>query len=285
MKKLLVTLLGVVIVGGAIFHACKKEDKVFVNNDVNKVQKCILVEYEEIDNLIEQTGININDLSNASYINDVASAIWTDMETLMTKEPLSIESLNEMQNLTVQLNFANDAGDYNGILSFSMQFSEIVNNNIGFFHNNNMYDLQDFEYNGQIYSLPIQYMEDMQEQAISLWEGINADYSNFENLNSDLQIEVISIALLLNLETRYDLPLEPTQLETCTRSAGISLTVALTAATAVYTAGLAGCSAYVHPVAIGGCMLYVTGVYGYACYSAYDTYATKVENCQLKYGN
>jgi hypothetical protein len=233
---------------------------------------------------VKKTGININELSEKQYIVETVSTLWENMEMAKNKQPMPEAELNDMRNLIERIEYANAKGVYNEVFALTMNFSQIVDKNGGFFHNNKQYSLEDYEYDGQKYLLPVRYMDDMQQQAISLLDNINKDYPVFNKLPSDLQVEVLSSAFLINLEKRYDRPYQ-NPLQTCIQDAGLACTAALTLATVSYTISLANCSAYVIPWAIGACLIVNTVIYAAACYSAYDTYNTKVENCNFRYGN
>jgi hypothetical protein len=62
-----------VIAGGVIFYACKKDNNI-EKSEITKTSKSVMVENDIIYKLSEETGININELSEKQYVVETVSA-------------------------------------------------------------------------------------------------------------------------------------------------------------------------------------------------------------------
>jgi hypothetical protein len=284
-------IIMVMIIGSGIFSGCQKENdskRKNISEETLKQQKGYLVSDDIIADLSTQTGIDIEQLSQQPYIADIVSAFLPDWQILLSQPVLSQSAINEIGELVENIKMAEETGNDAQVFALFEQFSVIMNNNGGFYHNNETFGLQNHSYNGHIYNLPVNYMNVLHSESVLLWESICNDYTSVQNMDLSVQREILEKAILLELERR-DLPMPGLMsgqaLADCLSSAGVNLTAALTAATVSYMLGLISCAPIAFPPLLGACMIFYTGLYAVAVVSAYSTYKTSVENCQLKYGS
>jgi hypothetical protein len=285
MRKIILAVMAVGILGTGVFLACEKEKNPMVDQQSQtekvKLDKSNLLSTEQ---LIDQTGIDIHELSMRPYIVDFASTLVTNVNTLISQSTISSSELSQMQALVDEIQQISNEGNYDAMYSRFEHLSKIITRHGGYFHNNVFYGLQDFDFNGKKYSIPVNYMTVMQEEAKVLWNAITTDYPSIVKLDIEWQKQILSEALKIELRRRDGLPYQG-DLKGCLQSAHNEATAAMSIATLTFTLGMAQCGVFILPWAIGACLAGNAALYAYNIYSAQSAHNTAVENCHFRYGN
>lgn len=290
MKKLLTFAAMATLAVGLVFVACKKEknEKIDTNYETleTKERKTLndhIFEDEVsfnmyIDSLIQETNVDVRLLATKTYITEFISEVSAEFDCMGTLTEEDGEYLLFLAQMVE--NFA-QMDQMDSCLHYYELFCSYYNNKMD--PCGMAYPCEQLIYNGTQYEVALTSMNERKQKAVNIITGIEIDFPDFSNLSEEKKQELLSIAYFLNLEPLFLPQQDPYTL--CVNRANLTCTAVISAASAIYTWDLAGCSSFFVPAAIGACMAAVTVAYGISVASAMHTRNVEIENCGYRYGN
>ena len=290
MKKLLTFAAMATLAVGLVFVACKKEknEKIDTNYETleTKERKTLndhIFEDEVsfnmyIDSLIQETNVDVRLLATKTYITEFISEVSAEFDCMGTLTEEDGEYLLFLAQMVE--NFA-QMDQMDSCLHYYELFCSYYNNKMD--PCGMAYPCEQLVHNGTLYEVAFTSMNERKQKAVNVITGIEIDFPDFLNLSEEKKQELLSIAYFLNLEPLFLPQQDPYTL--CVNRASIKCTAEITKASAELTIGMAKCSRFANPWAIGGCFAIATGIYAYNVASAVHTRNVEIENCVNLYGN
>ncbi len=290
MKKLLTFAAMATLAVGLVFVACKKEknEKIDTNYETleTKERKTLndhIFEDEVsfnmyIDSLIQETNVDVRLLATKTYITEFISEVSAEFDCMGTLTEEDGEYLLFLAQMVE--NFA-QMDQMDSCLHYYELFCSYYNNKMD--PCGMAYPCEQLVHNGTLYEVAFTSMNERKQKAVNIITGIEIDFPDFSNLSEEKKQELLSIAYFLNLEPLFLPQQDPYTL--CVNRANQTCTAVISASSASYIIGLAGCSKFVLAPAIGACMAGYTAVYAIAIASAMHTRNVEIENCGYRYGN
>ena len=281
MKKIIhLTLIAVSIV--FFLTGCKKQEVVRQNDDYRKSDKAYtyenIEEFEQgIDRLINETGIDIYEISKFESTNKIADQIRPvlTVEFEEGKGGLTIEILNEIEYYEAAINEAYNQGDENLTWSLFGSFCTLCGNIDGFIISSNENGWLSYTYDAgsDPIMIPPQFHA-VPQQVGYLKEDVKKAYTTFSNLSQEIQDEVITAAIYLNL-SKFQGKEKP---QDCKERAYRILALDLSATTVLHTTKMISCLATGPFISI--CEAAAFAIYAATIARQVKLYRDRVKKCE-----
>ena len=205
MKKIIYLALTAVFI--FFSTSCKKQEVIRQNDDYSKSDKAYtytnIEEYEQgIDTLINETGIDIYEISRFESTNKIANQIRPVLTVEIEEEKggLTIEILNEIEYYEYAINEAYNQGDENLTWSLFGSLCTLCGSIDGFIisYDENGWMSYTYEAGSDPIMIPPQFYA-IPQQVDYLKEDVKEAYTTFSMLSQEKQNEVIIAAIYLNL--------------------------------------------------------------------------------------
>lgn len=265
-----------------LFAGCEKESTDNIHVSKSNIQHSYyFLEENFIQNIMDEYGIDILELSQSSLIRDLAQNILKTLASSnvigQTKNDISDYQISQLQSLLSAIQDAYNNGDENELFSLYESLCALCHDIDGFIFQESEYGFELFTYNqsqNPVY-IPISFMEHSQITAKELYFDITHQYPNFDALDYNTQWNVIAAAIYCNIA--QEKTTNPNDKEECLNEALRMYAVSMTAATAAYEAALIGCG-FSGPGVVG-CVILASSTYGVAMAVAAWQYKRAVKRC------
>lgn len=301
MKRIIIALSFLIIASFA-FQGCEKE-KVVSNplTDTTIVSLDMLMNMSEeeyssyLDNLIQQTGIDIYQLGESEAFSKANSKVKYSLNILnqdvesKSMQPhggtLTEEKIEQMQVLFDSISYYINQGMESEALLLYNDFCSICNTIDGFVLNSSEYGVQTISFDDNTIPYPSLFMQEQVNLANNCIEETSNRFPSYKSLSDEKQIEVLSaihsVNILKDINNETADEKSPYVEDECIKEAKRMYALSMGLATAAYQAGLIYCAfTSVVPAAAATCIAFESALYGVACASAsYQFYRAK-KNCE-----